>query len=68
MKTSSDDTSHNGFDLASTSELIAELALGRPTIVVDDADRENEGDLIIAADHLTERQMAFTIRYTCGVL
>jgi 3,4-dihydroxy 2-butanone 4-phosphate synthase / GTP cyclohydrolase II len=37
-------------------------------IVVDDEDRENEGDLVIAAEHITEQKMAFIIRHTGGVV
>lgn len=37
-------------------------------IVVDDEDRENEGDLILAAEHMTEEKMAFIIRHTGGVV
>lgn len=37
-------------------------------VVVDDEDRENEGDLIIAADAMDEEKMAFMIRYTSGVI
>ena len=37
-------------------------------VVVDDEDRENEGDLIIAADQMTPDKMAFMIRYTSGVI
>ena len=37
-------------------------------IVVDDEDRENEGDLVIAAEHITEQKMAFMIRHTGGVV
>lgn len=44
------------------------LRAGRMVIVVDDADRENEGDLVAAAEHLTEEQMAFIIRHTGGVV
>ena len=36
-------------------------------VVVDDEDRENEGDLIIAADAMDEEKMAFMVRYTSGV-
>ncbi|MGJ9372169.1 3,4-dihydroxy-2-butanone-4-phosphate synthase [Nesterenkonia sp. CF4.4] len=45
-----------------------ELAAGRPVIVVDDADRENEGDIIFPAGMATPELMALTIRYTSGVL
>ena len=37
-------------------------------MVVDDEDRENEGDLIIAADAITTEKMAFMIRQTSGVI
>ena len=45
-----------------------QLAKGRPVVVVDDADRENEGDLIFPAAAATAELMAMTIRYTSGVL
>jgi 3,4-dihydroxy 2-butanone 4-phosphate synthase/GTP cyclohydrolase II len=54
--------------LASTEELLAELRAGRPIIVVDDEDRENEGDLIFAAEHASSELLAFTIRYTGGIV
>jgi 3,4-dihydroxy 2-butanone 4-phosphate synthase/GTP cyclohydrolase II len=44
------------------------LAEGRPVIVVDDEDRENEGDIIFAAEHATRELLAFTIRYSSGVV
>lgn len=45
---------------------IAEIAAGRAVIVVDDEDRENEGDLIFAAEHATPELMAFMVRHTSG--
>ncbi|WP_369699572.1 3,4-dihydroxy-2-butanone-4-phosphate synthase [Nesterenkonia sp. Act20] len=45
-----------------------ELAAGRPVVVVDDADRENEGDIIFPASLATEELMAMTVRYTSGVI
>jgi 3,4-dihydroxy 2-butanone 4-phosphate synthase/GTP cyclohydrolase II len=45
---------------------IADIAAGRAVIVVDDEDRENEGDLIFAAEHATAELMAFMVRYTSG--
>ena len=47
---------------------IAEIAAGRPVVVVDDADRENEGDLIMAAELATPEHVAFMIRHTSGIL
>jgi 3,4-dihydroxy 2-butanone 4-phosphate synthase/GTP cyclohydrolase II len=55
-----------GFD--SIERAVAEVAAGRAVLVVDDEDRENEGDLIFAADLATSELLAFTIRYTSGVV
>jgi 3,4-dihydroxy 2-butanone 4-phosphate synthase/GTP cyclohydrolase II len=49
-------------------EAIAAVAAGRPVIVVDDEDRENEGDLIFAAELATPELLAFTVRYTSGFI
>ncbi len=53
---------------APVEDLIAEVERGGMVIVVDDADRENEGDLIVAAEKMTEAQMAFMIRHTSGII
>ncbi len=47
---------------------IAAVARGEIVVVVDDATRENEGDLILAAAHATPEKIAFMIRHTSGVL
>ena len=47
---------------------IAALAEGRMVVVVDDVDRENEGDLVVAAELVTEAQMAFIVRHTTGIV
>ena len=47
---------------------IADIAAGRPVIVVDDEDRENEGDLIFAAEKATPELIAFMVRYTSGYI
>jgi 3,4-dihydroxy 2-butanone 4-phosphate synthase/GTP cyclohydrolase II len=47
---------------------IAAVAAGRPVIVVDDEDRENEGDLIFAAELATPELVAFMVRYTSGYI
>ena len=49
-------------------DAIAAIAAGRAVVVVDDEDRENEGDLIFAASKSTPELMAFTIRYSSGVI
>lgn len=41
---------------------------GEFVVVIDDPDRENEGDLIIAADHATPEKLAFMIRHTSGII
>jgi 3,4-dihydroxy 2-butanone 4-phosphate synthase/GTP cyclohydrolase II len=47
---------------------IAAVGRGELVVVVDDADRENEGDLIMAAEMVTAETMAFMIRHTSGVI
>lgn len=47
---------------------MAALAAGRMIVVTDDVDRENEGDLIVAAEHVTAEQMAFLVRHTTGIV
>src|SRR6185503_7400100 len=47
---------------------IAAIQRGELVVVVDDADRENEGDLIMAAEKVTAESMAFMIRHTSGVI
>ncbi|HTJ72021.1 MAG TPA: 3,4-dihydroxy-2-butanone-4-phosphate synthase [Actinospica sp.] len=49
-------------------EAVAALRAGRPVIVVDDADRENEGDLVMAAEFATAESLGFFVRYTSGLL
>ena len=51
---------------ASVREAVEAFARGEIVVVTDDNDRENEGDLIIAAAHATPEKMAFIIRNTCG--
>ena len=55
-------------DLNSVSEAIAAMAAGELVVVVDDNDRENEGDLILAASKATPEQLAFMIRHTSGII
>jgi 3,4-dihydroxy 2-butanone 4-phosphate synthase / GTP cyclohydrolase II len=54
--------------LDTVERAIAEIAAGRAVVVVDDADRENEGDIIFAASKATPELLAFTIRHTSGVI
>jgi 3,4-dihydroxy 2-butanone 4-phosphate synthase/GTP cyclohydrolase II len=61
-------TGHPATRLDDVAWAIAEVAAGRPVIVVDDADRENEGDIIVAASKMTPELMGFMIRHTSGVI
>src|SRR5580704_6333482 len=54
--------------LDTVTELLAELRAGRMVIVMDDEDRENEGDLIMAAERATPEAVAFMIRHTSGII
>ena len=47
---------------------IAAVARGEIVVVVDDEDRENEGDLIMAAEKITAEAMGFMVRHTSGVI
>jgi 3,4-dihydroxy 2-butanone 4-phosphate synthase/GTP cyclohydrolase II len=55
-------------DFAEIDRAIADIAAGKPVVVVDDADRENEGDLIFAAEMATPDLVAFMVRYTSGYI
>lgn len=58
----------DGAMLDSIETAIAEIRAGRPVVVVDDADRENEGDLVFAASAATTELVAFMIRHTSGYI
>jgi 3,4-dihydroxy 2-butanone 4-phosphate synthase/GTP cyclohydrolase II len=53
-------------DFAGIERAIADMAAGKAVVVVDDEDRENEGDLIFAAEKATPELLAFMVRYTSG--
>lgn len=54
--------SNSGF--SSIEEALESFSKGEFVIVLDDEDRENEGDLIVAADRITTEQMAWFIKHT----
>ena len=54
--------------LSPIPELVAELAAGRMIILVDEEDRENEGDLVIAAEHVTPEAINFMARFGRGLI
>ncbi|HEX5401957.1 MAG TPA: bifunctional 3,4-dihydroxy-2-butanone-4-phosphate synthase/GTP cyclohydrolase II [Pseudonocardiaceae bacterium] len=55
-------------DFVSIEKAIADIAVGKAVVVVDDEDRENEGDLIFAAEKATPELVAFMVRYTSGYI
>ena len=59
---------HAGVRMDSIERAIADFAAGKAVVVVDDEDRENEGDLIFAASKATPELLAFTIRWSSGVI
>ena len=58
----------NDPDLAPIEDIIAAISRGELLIMVDDEDRENEGDLIMAAQFATPEKIAFIVRHTSGVI
>ena len=54
--------------LDSIETALAAIKSGRPVVVVDDEDRENEGDLIFASELATPELVAFMVRYTSGYI
>ena len=54
--------------LASTEDIIAELSAGRMVILVDEEDRENEGDLVLAADHVSAEAVNFMAKHGRGLI
>jgi 3,4-dihydroxy 2-butanone 4-phosphate synthase / GTP cyclohydrolase II len=53
---------------ATTEQALAAVGRGELVVVVDDDDRENEGDLIFAAEAATPEKLAFMVRHTSGVI
>jgi 3,4-dihydroxy 2-butanone 4-phosphate synthase / GTP cyclohydrolase II len=49
-------------------KIIEDAKLGKPFILVDDENRENEGDLIIPAEFITEKNIAFMIKHCSGII
>ena len=54
--------------IATTTELIEDLRLGRMVVLVDAEDRENEGDLVMAADFVTAESINFMARHARGLI
>ena len=55
-------------NISPVPELVAELAAGRMVILVDEEDRENEGDLVLAADHVSPAAINFMAKFGRGLI
>ena len=55
-------------ELSTVEEALESLRTGRPVLVLDSEDRENEGDVVLAAETATEPWLAWTVRHTSGYL
>jgi 3,4-dihydroxy 2-butanone 4-phosphate synthase / GTP cyclohydrolase II len=54
--------------ISPVEDIVADMALGRIVILVDEEDRENEGDLVLAADHVTPEAINFMAKYGRGLI
>jgi 3,4-dihydroxy 2-butanone 4-phosphate synthase/GTP cyclohydrolase II len=54
--------------ISPVEEIVAEMAAGRMVILVDEEDRENEGDIVLAADHVTPEAVNFMARHARGLI
>jgi 3,4-dihydroxy 2-butanone 4-phosphate synthase/GTP cyclohydrolase II len=62
------DPERRRFPAEAVQHAVAALAEGRMVVVVDDADREDEGDLVVAGELVTTEQMAFMVRHGTGIV
>ena len=60
--------SAQSYDIAPVPEIIAELRAGRMVILVDEEDRENEGDLVMAAEYVTPEAINFMVTHARGLV
>ncbi|MFD9337467.1 bifunctional 3,4-dihydroxy-2-butanone-4-phosphate synthase/GTP cyclohydrolase II [Streptomyces sp. NPDC060028] len=68
LKPVPDAETHEPFRLDPVEQAIRDIAAGRPVVVVDDEDRENEGDLVIAAEMATPEIIAFMMSECRGLI
>ncbi|MDM0012055.1 bifunctional 3,4-dihydroxy-2-butanone-4-phosphate synthase/GTP cyclohydrolase II [Variovorax sp. J22P168] len=54
--------------ISPVEDIVAELRAGRMVILVDEEDRENEGDIVLAADHVTPEAINFMARHARGLI
>ncbi len=61
-------TSPSPVAISPVEDIVADMRAGRIVILVDEEDRENEGDLVLAADHVTPEAINFMARYGRGLI
>ena len=54
--------------ISPVEDIVADMRAGRIVILVDEEDRENEGDLVLAADHVTPEAINFMARFGRGLI
>ncbi|MCX7141040.1 MAG: 3,4-dihydroxy-2-butanone-4-phosphate synthase [Proteobacteria bacterium] len=59
---------HSNACISRTEEIIADIKAGKMVILVDEEDRENEGDLVLAADFVTPEKINFMARFARGLI
>jgi len=59
---------HSPVAISPVEEIVAEMRAGRMVILVDEEDRENEGDLVLASDHVTPEAINFMARFGRGLI
>ena len=67
-QSTSTDHAHELAGISPIAEIIAELRAGRMVILVDEEDRENEGDLVLAADYVTPDAINFMVTHARGLV
>ena len=58
----------SALEFSSVEEIVADLRIGKMVIIVDDEERENEGDLLMAADKVTPEDINFMAKYGRGLI
>jgi len=61
-------TGSNVVELNTTEQILEDFRQGKMVLIMDDEDRENEGDLIIAAEVVTQEHVTFFARHACGLI
>ncbi|MEZ2722207.1 bifunctional 3,4-dihydroxy-2-butanone-4-phosphate synthase/GTP cyclohydrolase II [Paenalcaligenes hominis] len=68
MNQQTNTTHSDGYDISPITDIVAELRAGRMVILVDEEDRENEGDLIMAAEFVTPEAINFMVTHGRGLV